>query len=154
MAYGVYYAVQYNEVTKIQREYASTEQQAYLEQGKQRRAESKLLEQESLIKALQQQADLERTGVKELEKQLESTRLKVHQLESQVKEKVKDLERIEKERQAATGQIERAKAESKRHKEAATLAEQSLKLLELQVQESKAKLNPLHHPLVKQYFNR
>eukprot|EP00877_Chromochloris_zofingiensis_P005454 jgi/Chrzof1/1490/Cz10g09230.t1 len=154
VGYGVYYATHVGTVRTLEREKGDLETKVFVSQGKTRRAESRALENESLFKVLQQQTEVEQRSAAELQQQLDEARYKVQRLEEQYQQKQEEIERIHSELADVSKGIEEAKAEAKRFKEEAALADRSLRTLSAQIVQAKSQLNPLNHPLVRNMYKR
>lgn len=123
-------------------------------QGKKRRAESTILESDSLIKALQHQSALDEKSLTGIIGELEAARVRVQQLEAQQEQKEAELVRMRADMQRAAQQREAAKGEIDRFVKEAALAEKALAAINDQVAVARAQLNPLNHPKVKSLLGK
>lgn len=102
---AAFYIIHAQEVSNLQKQKDDVEQEVVSQQNRVRRNESLILEQDSLIKALQQQSSLEKESLKEIDSQVEAAKLKLQQVEAQRKQKYTDIKRMETDqvRHSATG---------------------------------------------------
>lgn len=149
---GAYYITQSSVVSALQVEKDEMETKVFVAQGKRRRCESTILESDSLIKALQQQSELDQKSLTEIIQELEAARVKVAQLEAQQQQKESDLTRMQLDMQRAAQQRQTAKEEIDRFTREAALAEKALAALNDQVAAAQQQLNPLNHPKVRSFF--
>jgi chromosome segregation ATPase len=151
---AVYVAQQSSEVNKLMKQRNDIEKSATQSKTQIRKYESQVLEQESLIKVLQQQGEVERKAMSELDKSLAAARAKVAQLESQHSLKMDDLKRIDQEASDAAAKIVNMRGQiDTLHKSAAT-QEQNLKIMQQEVLKAKDLMNPLNHPKIKNMLGR
>eukprot|EP00879_Flechtneria_rotunda_P005052 GHRR01005329.1.p1 GENE.GHRR01005329.1~~GHRR01005329.1.p1 ORF type:complete len:178 (+),score=53.07 GHRR01005329.1:367-900(+) len=150
--YGSYYMLNVGTVSKLEREKGDLETKAFVAQGRARRAEGNILESETLVKALQQQVELNNKAVIEVSQQLDAARLKVQQLEAQQQQKEADIQRMKADMAKAQRQREQAKSEVEQFKKESALAEKALQALNEQVAQARKQLNPLNHPVVKNFY--
>lgn len=144
--------VPFLQVRELQKEQDTLTTKQFVAKGKLRRAENDVTEAESLIKALQQQSELDSKSVSELTQQLEAARLKVQQLEAQQQQKEADLQRVREDMGKAQKQRDQARVDIERFRKEAALAEKALAALNDQVAQAKKQLNPLNHPLVRDLY--
>ena len=74
---GAYYMSQIGTVKQLEKEHDVLATKSFVAKGKFKRAESDILESESLIKALQQQTDLDMRAITAISQELEAAKLKV-----------------------------------------------------------------------------
>lgn len=149
-----YYLSQARDVSKLAAEQEEIEQSLVLERGKARRAESQVLENESLVKGLLQLRDVGKQQLREIDNHLEAARKKVQLLEQQRRDQEDSVGKTDQDIKNAEAKALQLKAAIVKHKDAATLAEQSLRLVQERYLESKQKLNPLNHPIVRDIWKR
>lgn len=76
---GAYYMSQIGTVKQLEKEHDVLATKTFVAKGKFKRAESDILESESLIKALQQQTDLDMRAITAISQELEAAKLQVGQ---------------------------------------------------------------------------
>ena len=143
-----------SEVSSLQKKKVTLEKAATQERNQLRAYESQISEQHSLIKALQQQGELERKAMVDLGGSLKAARDKVAQLEAQQQQTEADMQRLEREAAEAQAKIDsiRSSAEKLQQKQAST--EQNIKLMQQEVVKAKELVNPLNHPKVRNLLGR
>lgn len=77
--YGAYYLSNLSQVKALEKEKDGLATKSFVAKGKFKRAENDILESESLIKALQQQTELDSRTITAIAQELEAARLKVQQ---------------------------------------------------------------------------
>lgn len=140
------------QVKQLLKEQEALSTKQFVAKGKLRRAESDVSEADTLIKALQQQTDLDSRTITDVTQQLEAARLKVQQLEAQQQQKEADLQRAKDDIAKAQKQRDQAKVDIDRFRKEAALAEKALTALNEQVAQARKQLNPLNHPLVRNMY--
>lgn len=75
--YGAYYMSNISQVKSLEKEKDTLSTKSFVAKGKFKRAENEIFESESLIKALQQQTDLDSRAITAITQELEAARLKV-----------------------------------------------------------------------------
>ena len=148
-SYGAYYATHQSQVSALEREKTDLETKVFVAQGKSRKAENAITDNTSLIKVLQQQAELQKKSASELVQQLDAAREKVKQLEAQQAQKEADLKKIDTDIGKAGKTIEQARVDVQRFKDEAKLAEKALQTIGQQVADARKQLNPLNHPFIR-----
>eukprot|EP00882_Tetradesmus_deserticola_P010680 GHRQ01011281.1.p1 GENE.GHRQ01011281.1~~GHRQ01011281.1.p1 ORF type:complete len:178 (+),score=74.18 GHRQ01011281.1:283-816(+) len=151
---GAYYFSHIGTVKQLEKEQGALATKSFVAKGKCKRAESDILESESLIKALQQQTDLDMRAITAISQELEAAKLKVQQLEAQQRQKEKDVQRMRADAVKAQQQRDQARSDVQRFRQEAALAEKAAAALDEQVAAARRQLNPLNHPLVRDFYKR
>ncbi|WIA36575.1 hypothetical protein OEZ86_007867 [Tetradesmus obliquus] len=151
---GAYYMSQIGTVKQLEKEHDVLATKTFVAKGKFKRAESDILESESLIKALQQQTDLDMRAITAISQELEAAKLKVQQLEAQQQQKEADVQRMRADVVKAQQQRDQARSDIEKFRKEAALAEKALAALDEQVAAARKQLNPLNHPLVRDFYKR
>lgn len=149
LGYGTYYATHSSQVSALEREKTDLETKVFVAQGKSRKAENAMNDNTSLVKVLQQQAELQQKSASELSQQLELARDKVKQLEAQQAQKEADLKKIDTDISKARKSIDQARIDVQRYKDEAKLTEKALQTISQQVADARKQLNPLNHPAIR-----
>jgi hypothetical protein len=150
--FGAYYVAQNAELVALAAAKQELETKVFVAQGKARRAESRVLETESLIKALQQQTELGLKSEADIELELTAARQAVARLEEQQAQKREDLQRLKYDFNKAQVALEDARREAVRFKQDAAAADHSLQQASAQLVAARERLNPLQHPAIKEFF--
>ncbi len=151
---GAYVALHSADASKFAQQQKQLERSQQQERTQLRKYESSIIEQEALIKALQQQSAMEQKSMGELAESIEAAKAKVAQLEAQQAQKQEDVQRLEKEAAAASTKLETAREQAVKLQQSAAATEQNLKIMQLEVQKAKELVNPLNHPKVKNLLGR
>ncbi|KAF6256245.1 hypothetical protein COO60DRAFT_1702445 [Scenedesmus sp. NREL 46B-D3] len=151
---GAYYLSHIGTVKQLEKEQDVLATKSFVAKGRFKRAESDILESESLIKALQQQTDLDKRAITAISQELAAAQLKVQQLEAQQQQKEKDVQRMRADVVKAQQQRDQAHSDVQRFRQEAALAEKARAALDEQVAAARRQLNPLNHPLVRDLLKR
>jgi chromosome segregation ATPase len=154
VAYGSYYLTQSTGLSKLRQEQRGLETQVFVAQGKSRRSESDVLETETLIKALGQQAQLAEQARGEIAHQLTAALAAVRMLEAQQQQNSEDIVRIQDDLAKSRSSLEQHRHSAIRFKQEAAAAEQTLVTVRGQIAASQQRLNPLNHPRVKELLGK
>eukprot|EP00775_Hariotina_reticulata_P002396 gene2396-2700_t len=152
--YGLNYFSTATKVAALQKDKGDIETKIFVAQGRYRRAESSILESESLIKALQEQKELDSKSMNEIKAQLEEARLKVQQLEAQQQHKQNDIHRMGSDLHKVQLQLEQARVDVEKFRKESALAEKALQAANDQVAAAKKQYNPLNHPALRGLLGR
>eukprot|EP00878_Enallax_costatus_P018593 GHUV01019581.1.p1 GENE.GHUV01019581.1~~GHUV01019581.1.p1 ORF type:complete len:149 (+),score=63.45 GHUV01019581.1:1279-1725(+) len=142
------------QVKQLEKEQDALNTKQFVAKGKLRHAESDITEADTLIKALQQQTELDSRAISEITQQLDAAKLKVQQLEAQQQQKEADLQRAKDDIVKAHKQKDQAKTDIERFRKEAALAEKALAALQDQVAQARKQLNPLNHPVVRDLYSK